>query len=272
MSSQALPVVSQYVRVTDTAATGHVRLLDVDPDLGSLLTGERLLAARERLVAREHTVRAGPWVDERVRRAGPAQLGLLVLSGMVGRELLMSDNVSTELLGQGDLLRPWQSHGPSRLLPVEVRWTILEPARFAVLGSTFAVELARYPEVHAMLLERVTERSHRLALTQAISQLNGVDQRILTLLWHLGERWGRITPEGVVVPLALPHRVIAQVVGARRPTVSTALTQLAKDGSITRLEDGTWLLTGDPVGMPTPEATRVVRRRTPRFQHPERLR
>jgi CRP/FNR family cyclic AMP-dependent transcriptional regulator len=248
---------------------GAVHVLDADPDLGSLLWQQRLAEARQRLVAREHAVPAGPWSDERLRRAGPAQLGLLVLEGVIARELLMNTNVSTELLGQGDLLRPWQDHGPSRLLRAEVRWTVLEPARFALLGPAFAVEVARYPEVHAMLIERVTERSHRLALTQAISQLNGVDQRVLTLLWHLAERWGRITRDGVVVPLALPHRVIAQVVGARRPTVSTALARLAEEGTVVRLHDGTWLLPGDPVGLPTPETSRVVRLRAPSFRQAE---
>ncbi|MGI8778921.1 MAG: helix-turn-helix domain-containing protein, partial [Solirubrobacteraceae bacterium] len=206
---------------------GAVHVLDADPDLGSLLSEQRIGDARQRLVAREEVVPAGPWIDARLDRAGPGQLGLLLLEGMIARELLMSNNVSTELLGQGDLVRPWQIHGPSRLVRSEVRWTVLKRARFAVLGSRFAMELARYPEVNAMLIDRVTERSHRLALTQAISQLNGVDQRVLTLLWHLAERWGRITTDGVVVPLALPHRVIAQVVGARRPTVSTALAHLA---------------------------------------------
>lgn len=245
---------------------GAVNVLDADPDLGALLWPDRLAEARQRLVAREHVVPAGPWSDERLRRAGPAQLGLLVVEGVIARELLMSNIVSTELLGQGDLLRPWQTHGPSRLLRSEVRWNVLERARFAVLGPAFAVELARYPEVHAMLIDRVTERSHRLALTQAISQLNGVDQRVLTLLWHLAERWGRITTDGVVVPLALPHRVIAQVVGARRPTVSTALAHLAEQGSVCRLADGTWLLPGDPVGVPTAETSRVVRLRAPSFR------
>jgi CRP/FNR family cyclic AMP-dependent transcriptional regulator len=246
-------------------APAGVQVLDVDPDLGTLLSEQRLADARRRLVAREYVVPAGAWNDARLGRAGPAHLGLLVLEGVLARELLMSSNVSTELLGQGDLVRPWQEHGPSRLLRCEVRWTVLEPARFAVLGATFALELARYPEVQAMLIDRVTERSHRLALTQAISQLNGVGQRVLTLLWHLAERWGRITSDGVMVPLVLPHRVIAQVVGARRPTVSTALANLVQEGTVVRLPNGTWLLTGEPVGLPTEETNRVAALRGPRF-------
>jgi CRP/FNR family cyclic AMP-dependent transcriptional regulator len=251
-------------------AVGGIHVLDHDPDLGSLLSDLRLADARRRLVAHEHTVPAGPWNDERLCRASPAHLGLLILEGVLARELLMSSNVSTELLGQGDLVRPWQVHGPSRLLRSEVRWSVLEPVRFAVLGSSFALELAPFPEVQAMLIDRVTERAHRLALTQAISQLNGVSQRVLTLLWHLAERWGRITSDGVVVPLVLPHRVIAQVVGARRPTVSTALADLQQEGAVVRLPNGSWLLPGDPVGLPTDETSRVVRLRGPRFHRPIR--
>jgi Crp-like helix-turn-helix protein len=64
-----------------------------------------------------------------------------------------------------------------------------------------------------------------------------------------------------VVPLVLPHRVIAQLVGARRPTVSTALGRLAGEGTLTRLADGTWLLRGHPVGLPTAETECVVQLR-----------
>jgi hypothetical protein len=59
--------------------------------------------------------------------------------------------------------------------------------------------------------------------------------------------------------------LIAQIVGARRPTVSTALAQLVREGTLQRPADGTWLLTGEPVGVPTPAVNRVVqlRRRRP---------
>ena len=77
-------------------------------------------------------------------------------------------------------------------------------------------------------VERLTQRAQRLAVTQAISQLNRVDRRLLTLFWHLAERWGRMTPDGVLIPLTLSHRMLSQLVGARRPTVSTALAELAE--------------------------------------------
>ncbi len=248
--------------------TGHpprgvVAVLDADPDLGAVLPAQRLADARERLFAREHVVPTGAWHDARLHRAGPETLGLLVLDGVIARELLLSDNVSAELLGPGDLLRPWQDHAPSRLLRAQVRWTVLERARFAVLDQAFAHRLAAYPEVHSMICDRVTERGNRLALTQAISQLNGVEHRLMALLWHLAERWGRVTSRGTAVPLNLAHRVIAQLVGARRPTVSTALRELMRTGAIERLPAGGWLLIGEPVGVPTPEACRAIRPRRP---------
>jgi hypothetical protein len=110
-----------------------------------------------------------------------------------------------------------------------------------------------------MLIDRLTERSQRISLMQSISQLNGVDRRLLTLFWHLAERWGRVTASGVAVGVPVPHRVLAQLVGARRPTVSTALSRLAESGELTRDRNGGWLLTGAPVGMPTEEAARIIR-------------
>jgi CRP-like cAMP-binding protein len=52
--------------------------------------------------------------------------------------------------------------------------------------------------------------------------------------------------DGVVVPLALTHRILGQLVGARRPTVSTALGELAERDELARRPDGSWLLRGDP--------------------------
>ena len=114
--------------------------------------------------------------------------------------------------------------------------------------------MTHYPEVTAALLDRVSERSLRLATTQAISQLTGVDRRLKALLWHLAERWGRVSSDGVIVPLALTHRILGQLVGARRPTVSSALAELVTCGELTRRPDGSWLLTGD-----TPDARSFAR-------------
>jgi CRP/FNR family cyclic AMP-dependent transcriptional regulator len=238
-------------------------LLDLDPDLGELMQDGRLAAAHHALICTVHTLKPGPWDAERLRDTGPEHVGLMVVEGLIAREVVLSDNVCCELLGPGDLIRPWQFH-PAQLLRAEVRWTVLDAGRVAVLDRRLASQLAQFPEVNAMLIDRLCERAQRLAVSQAISQLNGVDRRLLALFWQLAERWGKVAGDGVSVTLPLPHRLIAELVGARRPTVSTALGQLADRGLLAR--DGeTWLLRGDPVGVPTGEAARVIRGRRRRF-------
>ena len=92
-------------------------------------------------------------------------------------------------------------------------------------------------------------------MTQAISQLHRVDRRLLALFWHLAERWGRMTADGVVLPMTLSHRMLGQLIGARRPTVPTALGELARRGDIRRCDDGTWLLTRARSVSPSPRSS-----------------
>ena len=233
-----------------------VRLLEADPDLGGLLTGARRAEAERDLVVRVHKLGVGVWDVSRLEGAGADHVGLLLLDGVIAREVIVADHVSAELLGPGDLVRPWQDASKADLLPVDVLWSILSPSSFAVLDRRFAGELARWPEVTATLFERLSERSLRLGTTQAISQLTRVDRRLKALLWHLAERWGRVSGDGVIVPLALTHRILGQLVGARRPTVSTALGELAERGELMRRVDGSWVLRGSP-----PDASALGRRR-----------
>jgi CRP/FNR family transcriptional regulator, cyclic AMP receptor protein len=235
-------------------------LLDLDPDLGRLLPAERADEARAQLGVRITFVARGVWFADRLSDVGSEHLGLLLLDGVIAREVLLADTTSIELVGEGDVLRPWHPDEPS-LSRHEIRWTALTEAHLAVLDRRFASRLTLFPEVNTAIMGRILDRVHRFALTQAISQLNGVDRRLLALFWHLAERWGRMTPSGVVVPLALSHRELGQLVGARRPTVSSALGALSARGEVTRRSDGSWLLTGEPFGVPSDEARRNIEHR-----------
>ena len=46
-----------------------------------------------------------------------------MVDGFVARELLMDDRASVELMGPGDLLRPWDE--AESLLPFVVTWNVL---------------------------------------------------------------------------------------------------------------------------------------------------
>src|SRR5829696_1997148 len=238
--------------------TEQIALLAADPDLGALLSEQRRAEAERRLLVSTHRLSVGPWDVTRLSGASADHVGLLVLDGVISRELVVADHVSAELLGPGDLVRPWQGASATGLLPVQAVWSVLSTVTLAVLDRRFAAEAARYPEITAALFDRLGERSLRLATTQAISQLTRVDRRLKALFWHLAERWGRVSGDGVVVPLALTHRILGQLVGARRPTVSTALSELAEREELVRRPDGSWLLRGDP-----PNAQSLARRPAP---------
>jgi hypothetical protein len=235
-----------------------VPLLAVDEELGSLLAPERLAMARADLLVRVLSLAVGEWDTSRLDAADPSHLGLLVTEGIIAREVVMADTVSTELLGPRDVVRPWHLDEGTELLRNSVRWQVLAPATLALLDRRCAAQIGRFPEINVALLDRVNRRAHRLATTQAISQLNRVDRRLLALFWHLAERWGRVAGDGMVVPMTLSHRMLGQLVGARRPTVSTALAELAENGQLERRDDGTWLIRGQPVGVPIERVEKVV--------------
>jgi CRP-like cAMP-binding protein len=162
------------------------------------------------------------------------------------REATVGDHPSAELLGPGDLLRAWEDEDTEILLPRRVEWSALTTSRVAIIDQAFVVRAAQYPEVLASLLERASRRAERLVVMQAIAHLTRVDDRLMALMWCLAERWGRVAPSGVLVSLRLPHRTLAGMIGARRPSVTTALGQLMARGELERRPDGGWILRGAP--------------------------
>jgi CRP/FNR family cyclic AMP-dependent transcriptional regulator len=228
-----------------TTRPASIPLLDADRDLARAVRDEQVADARQALVVQVHEIPAGPWRPRELYGANPPAMGLLVLDGLLTREITFAERTTGELLGAGDLLRPQDHDSGFEPLPVSVDWSVLAPARLAVLDERFAMAARPYPSVMVDLAARTVRRSRALAFQLALSQLTRVDDRLLVLLWQLAERWGKVGPDGVRVPLELTHRTLGRLVGARRPSVTTALTGLARDGLVERVPDG-WLLRGDP--------------------------
>jgi CRP/FNR family cyclic AMP-dependent transcriptional regulator len=240
----------------------RVSLLEADPALAELLSPEHRHAAGRALQVDIRSIARGELDLRRVQAAPPSHLGLLIVDGIVSREVILGDTVSAELLGAGDLIRPWSLSGGGELLDTRVRWSVVsDQLRAALLDRRFANELAAYPQVAVALMDRLNGRASRLAVTQAISQLQRVDGRLMALFTHLAERWGRMTNDGVVLPLRLSHRMLGHLVGARRPTVSSAISELTRAGALCRRSDGSWLLCGELASRSTPPARHVEPRR-----------
>jgi CRP-like cAMP-binding protein len=218
-------------------------VLREDRDLAEAVDPAHREQAIEECTARELTIPTGRWSSLQATRV-PGGLGLLVLRGVMIRRVGISGRHGAELLGECDVLRPWQPENES-LLPLTTSWWVLEPAHLAVLDDQFARLLARYPELAGRLFARAVERSRNLAINMAIVHQARVDVRLHMLLWHLAGRWGRVRSDGTVLPLRLTHTVLADLVAARRPTVTTALSELSRRGLVRSLDDR-WVLYGEP--------------------------
>jgi CRP/FNR family cyclic AMP-dependent transcriptional regulator len=222
-----------------------IHLLDVEPELGDGLNPQERAAAARVLAVPSTVLAPGPWdPHEELGDVYPV-VGLLLVDGMVTRDLDFAGRTTTELLGAGDLLRPWDDDVAFDSLPFSSSWHAHTAARVAILDTRVAIAAGRWPSIATALHARHIRRARSLSFQRAIAQLPRVDDRMLVLLWALAERWGRVSPEGVRLPLGLPHRTLATLVGARRPSVTTALTGLAREGLVERTADG-WLLHGDP--------------------------
>jgi CRP/FNR family cyclic AMP-dependent transcriptional regulator len=224
------------------------RLLEEDPELAAgVPVNERSLATRV-CEARVVTLPAGAWrPHQHEHRNG--SIGFLVLSGVLARRLIADSRPACELLGEGDLLRPWgRAHGE----PPEgetITWTVLAETELAVLDARLAERMRRWPHLTEVLLERCATRADTLARHLAILSAHPVERRLLLVLWHLAQRWGRVSPGGVRVPLPLTHGLLAEMIGVRRPSLSTAVGHLVDDGLLARPQGRSgWLLRGAPPG------------------------
>lgn len=220
-----------------------LRLLEYDPDLAGDLRAERRHEACTSAHVRALDVPRGTWAGpEAIHQERPCPYGVLVLEGLVARTVMLGgDDACAQLLGRGDLLRP-SGDRDEALVPVAVRWTVLEPLKLALLDEQFLFTVRRWPEIVAALFDRIAAQAVRVATHRAVSQLPRVEDRIHALLWFLAERWGRVTPQGVVLPLKLTHELLGQLVGAKRPTVTLAIKELEARGTVHRRGDGAWLL------------------------------
>lgn len=229
---------------SDQRRRRNVRILDEDPELGEELTPEQFEGARRHAVAEVSELAIGAHDPADVGNA--RLLGMLVLDGLIIRQVLVAERQCGELVGPGSLLRPWDVQDEHAPMPFEIRWRVIQPVRLALLDDRTVSVAARWPRLMQAIVRRAVERSHTLAFNVAIHCLQHVDLRLLVLFWHLADRFGRVTPEGTLVPLKLTHADLSELVGARRPSVSSGLAELRRQGKLLRRPDRTWLLLGEP--------------------------
>lgn len=230
-------------------------VLQEDSDLASGVPPERIEAAtRASGTALLHASR-GRWDAKSDAGRTRGGHGLLVLDGLLVRHVGFGDRWAAELLGPGDLLRPFEHDGEEATLPFEATWTILIDLRLAVLDQRWSYRMAAFPDVGIRLTARAMLRARRLANTFAIAQQARLDARLHLLLWELADRYGHVHGDGVHLDLPLTHELLSHIAAARRPSVTSALARLADSGLAERTDTG-WLLRGDPPTSSTWKPTR----------------
>lgn len=223
-----------------------ISIVDADPELGELLGEEERERARREAITRVRRLSAGTWNAAAALEADSHHRGFLIIDGLLTREVEVLGRRCVELLSDGDVLRPWTWDGDGSHVKAEVGWAVLEPTALAILDHRLVTRMNPWPRLGEELFSRGTRRAHSLAVALAISHHPRVDDRLLLTLWHLAERWGRVRPDGIVVSLPLSHERLANLVGAHRPSVTSALGELSRSGAISRGGDRSWVLHGEP--------------------------
>ena len=221
---------------------GRIALLDVDPELAGPKSISELAAIRERLTAPVYRLPAG-LVPEPPAARRESHIGYLVLKGLLLYEVSACGRATAELLGAGDLVRPW-ARDISSTLASDAKWTVLEQVLLADLGTVASARFTESSDIFETLVRRSAERAEAVAIQRSITAHVRVDVRVLAYLWHLADRFGVVIPGAVRLDVPLTHAVIARLIGARRPTVTTAMQRLMQLGYLRR-EGRAFVLVGD---------------------------
>jgi CRP-like cAMP-binding protein len=220
----------------------HCYLLDVDLDLAQEFDIRMRMVVRQVATVVVFEIPVGEHLPADWLEADMGGLGLLLLDGLIAVEVRVGDRTATELMGAGDLLQPPALDAEDLLEHLD-GWHVLVPARVAVLDAGFAERVRPWPQITLALLRRVGKRACDLDVQRAIACQPRLEVRLALMLWHLAARWGRVELGGIRLSLPLTHRLLGQLVGAERPSVSHALARLAEAELVTGRGDE-WHLHG----------------------------
>ncbi len=236
---------AQLGQVEPNVPPGHaasrvplVALLRVDPDLGDGLSEADRAEAGRRVLSPVLGFKPGSWSPGDTRPSG--LLTMLLLDGFLAREIELGGRRYSQLIGPGAPVDPWVENAPDGFQTVA--WKALTPIQFAVLEDRFARAALQWPALLSGLIRRTSEWAEHLVAMSVAAQRPRMDLRILTAMWHLAQRWGKVTSDGILLDLPITHETLGAMLGSRRPTVTLALNDLATAGMLERRADGSWLL------------------------------
>ena len=144
-----------------------------------------------------------------------------------GRESLLAILGPGEMFGELSLFDPGQRTSTATALT--------DAVILALSNEQLRPWLAGRPEVATALLQALARRLRRTNEAMADLVFSDVPGRVAKALLDLGEKFGEVTSEGLMVTHDMTQEELAQLVGASRETVNKALADFAQRGWI-RLE------------------------------------
>jgi CRP/FNR family transcriptional regulator, cyclic AMP receptor protein len=230
----------------DAMPAGALRLLEHLPDLAADLENGQAATAYRALKVPAIELGPGrctPGICGAVPMVTGQPFGLLVVEGLLAREVRLAARTSTSLYGPGDILDLRTDEDSS--LAAGAQLVSPRGAVIALLDDRVLVAMREWPRMIARLFAVAMRQLERADINAAIGRLERVEDRLLGFFWLLADRWGRRGPDGIAIEQPLTHEAIGHLIGARRPTVSLGLRALSDQRALHRRADGTWLLSPD---------------------------
>jgi len=152
-----------------------------------------------------------------------------------GREVILEMISPGEVFGGGVLLMP--RHPATARAMSEVETVSLDSEHYQRL-------LHAHPAVTVRLLRMLGGRLHSMMEMQILTG-ERVERRLAHILLKLADRVGQVTPEGVLIPLALSRQDLADMTGTTLETAIRTVSRFREQGWVKTQRGGYLLLTNE---------------------------
>jgi CRP-like cAMP-binding protein len=221
----------------------RIRVFDADPGLAGDVAVDRLEWLKPRVSVPAIRLPPGHRLPPEPREG----IGLLLLDGHLVKATTHYARRAVQLYGPGDIIATGTVALESQLLTSVFSSTMaLTRVEMALLDQEFTEAVFRVPPALRQIVHRAERPSHRLARRLAIARIPGIPARLIALLWHLAEAWGRPDGGRTVLPLPLRQGLLADLACTQRESVSRALRALREQRRVEEAPGGHWVLYGPP--------------------------
>ena len=122
-----------------------ISIVDADPDLGDLLSPGDLERARREALTRVSRLSPGAWDAADAHEPAEHHRGFLIVDGLLSRTVNVLGKHCVELVGHGDVMRPWSWDETGSHVRAEVGWQVMEETQLAVLDHAFVLRIVPWP-------------------------------------------------------------------------------------------------------------------------------